>query len=119
MAKNKKLSAKEAMGALLAGKKIRNVFWSDSVYIELVGDAILDNRGEASYIGSEDDDVYELYEPSKRKVKKVMYQYVLQDLGSKRIFLTQTLYDKYDNMHGLQYKLIKVIEHEVEIEAKD
>ena len=73
--KDKTLNNKEAMEALLAGKKVRDVEWTEDSYVYIDNDQICSANGlGAIYIGG--DGEYAIFEAPKQKVVKTFYQHI-------------------------------------------
>lgn len=62
------MNLKEALKALVEGKKIRRKLWNDERYICLGENGIIDNHGDCYTMTISDDSNFELYEEPKKPI---------------------------------------------------
>lgn len=119
---NKILTTKEAMQALLDGKKLKRPSWGPDRFLNLVDDKIVDQ--DNSGWGCNLNVGYQLYEEPKKKVKfyRVGYWFRNNNRPSETSLPYRSLTDFYDNYCGedekedyRQVRLLMNTEQEYEV----
>lgn len=70
------MNNREAIQALLEGKKIRVKNWSSSSYIYFCEKGIIGENGRSEYFSFSNKNEWELYEEPKKKKKITFYEYI-------------------------------------------